>query len=134
MIPIVILSFSVLIYGLILSLEQRKKEISIHRVIGGTESTLSRIVLLELIVISMFAWFFGYVIAMLATPDLVAAVGFMEFDRDSEFRVNPVLGIVTIIFIISLTVGVSWLIGRSRTKDFLSIEIDEGVRKVAKVK
>jgi len=134
MIPIVILSFSVLIYGLILSLEQRKKEISIHRVIGGTESTLSRIVLLELIVISMFAWFFGYIIAMFATPDLVAAVGFMEFDRDSDFRVNPVLGIVTIIFIILLTVGVSWLIGRSRTKDFLSIEIDEGVRKVAKVK
>ncbi len=134
MIPIVILSFSVLIYGLVLSLEQRKKEISIQRVIGGTEKTLSRIVLLELIVISMFAWFFGYIIAMLATPDLVAAVGFMEFDRDSEFRVNPVLGIVTIIFIIVVTVGVSWLFGRSRTKEFLSIEIDEGVRKVAKVK
>ena len=30
MIPIVILSFAVLIYGLVLSLEQRKREISIH--------------------------------------------------------------------------------------------------------
>ena len=34
MIPIVILSIAVLIYGLVLSLEQRRREVSIHRVIG----------------------------------------------------------------------------------------------------
>ena len=39
MIPIVVLSLSVLIYGLVLSLEQRRREISIHRVIGGTRAS-----------------------------------------------------------------------------------------------
>jgi len=53
MIPIVILSFSVLIYGLVLSLEQRKREVSIHRVIGGTEGTLTGMIMLELAVTSL---------------------------------------------------------------------------------
>ena len=69
MIPIVVLSFSVLIYGLVLSLEQRKREISIHRVIGGTESTLSGMILLELAVISLFAWFVGYTLALLSRSE-----------------------------------------------------------------
>ena len=48
-IPIVALSFVVLIYGLVLSLEQRRREVAIHRVIGGTEATLSRMMVLEIL-------------------------------------------------------------------------------------
>ena len=40
MIPIIILSVAILVYGLILSLEQRRREIAIHRTIGGSASQL----------------------------------------------------------------------------------------------
>ena len=133
MIPIIILSFSVLIYGLVLSLEQRKREISIQRVIGGTERNLSGMILLELTVLGFFGWFTGYVLALLSVPLVLDAVGFMSF-RSSGTSVNPTLSLASTIFIILLTVGLTWLFGRSRIKDFLSIEIDEGVRKVTKIK
>ena len=130
MIPIVILSFSVLIYGLVLSLEQRKREVSIHRVIGGTEGTLSGMILLELAVISLFAWFAGYTLAVLSVPLVLDAVGFMSF-RSGGIEINPSLSLGSTLLIIALTVGVALLFGRARTREFLRIEIDEGVRRVA---
>ena len=133
MIPIVVLSFSVLIYGLVLSLEQRKREISIHRVIGGTEGTLTGMIMLELAVTSMFAWFAGYSLALISVPLVLDAVGFMSF-RSGGIDINPTLSLVTTIVIILLTVGASLLFGRTRTRDFLRIEIDEGVRKVAETR
>ena len=133
MIPIVVLSFSVLIYGLILSLEQRRREISIHRVLGGTESTLSSMIMRELSVISIIGWFAGYLIALASVPIVLDAVGFMAFEK-SDFSVEPKLsGLVTMgIFVV--TVGLTLIFGRSRTNEFLSIEIDEGVRRVARKK
>ena len=130
MIPIVILSFSVLIYGLVLSLEQRKREVSIHCVIGGTEGTLSGMILLELAVISLFAWFAGYTLAVLSVPLVLDAVGFMSF-RSGGIEINPSLSLGSTLFIIALTVGIALLFGRARTREFLRIEIDEGVRRVA---
>ena len=130
MIPIVVLSFSVLIYGLVLSLEQRRREISIHRVIGGSESTLTSMILSELAVVGVIGWFTGYLLAMASVPIVLDAVGFMAFER-SDFRVVPTLSGLVTLLIFTVTVGLTLLFGNSRTKDFLSIEIDEGVRRVA---
>ena len=130
MIPIVVLSFSVLIYGLVLSLEQRRREISIHRVIGGTESGLTSMILRELAVVGVIGWFIGYLLAMASVPVVLDAVGFMAFER-SDFRVVPTLSGLVTLLIFTVTVGLTLLFGSSRTKDFLSIEIDEGVRRVA---
>ena len=79
MVPIVVMSLAVLVYGLILSLEQRRKEISIHRVIGADSSGLQGMVLLELAVFSSVAWIAGYLLAMFSVPVVLSAVGFMEF-------------------------------------------------------
>ena len=133
MIPIIILSFAVLIYGLVLSLEQRKREISIQRVIGGTESNLTGMILLELTVLGFLGWFTGYVLALFSVPLVLDAVGFMSF-RSSGTEINPTLSFVSTFFIILITVGLTLLFGRTRVKDFLSIEIDEGVRKVGRFK
>ena len=130
MIPIVVLSFSVLIYGLVLSLEQRKREVSIHRVIGGTESNLSGMIMLEISIISFFAWLAGYLLALAGVPVILAAVGFMSFKRN-VFDVTPTLSFWSTFAVILLTVGLALLFGRSRTNEFLSIEIDEGVRRVS---
>ena len=128
MIPIVILSIAVLIYGLVLSLEQRRREVSIHRVIGADSSSLQSMVLLELFVMSSVAWLAGYLLALFAVPIVLSAVGFMEF-RTGDFDVNPTLSIGSTIFTAVTTLGLALLFGRSRARDFINLEIEEGVRK-----
>ena len=132
MIPIVILSLSVLVYGLVLSLEQRRREISIHRVIGATSKGLRGMVLLELAVIATVAWFLGYLSAMATVPAVLASVGFMQFEP-LGFTVNPRLSIMATAFTAMATLGLALIFGRARTRDFMELEIDEGVRKVQKV-
>ena len=132
MIPIVVLSLSVLVYGLVLSLEQRRREISIHRVMGATSKGVRGMVLLELTVIATVAWFLGYLLAMAAVPVVLASVGFMQFEP-LGFTVNPRLSIVATLFTAMATLGRALIFGRSRTKDFMELEIDEGVSKVQKV-
>ena len=131
MIPIVILSISVLIYGLVLSLEQRRREVSIHRVIGADGGSLQGMVLLELFVMSSAAWLIGYVLALLAVPIVLSAVGFMEF-RTGDFDVNPTLGIGSTLFTAITTLGLAMIFGRGRTREFIELEIEEGVRKTTK--
>ena len=131
MIPIVILSIAVLIYGLVLSLEQRRREVSIHRVIGADGRSLQGMVLLELFVMSSVAWLIGYILALLAVPIVLSAVGFMEF-RTGDFDVNPTLGIGSTIFTAVTTLGLALIFGRSRARDFIELEIEEGVKKTTK--
>ena len=133
MIPIVILSLSVLIYGLILSLEQRRREIAIHRVIGATASGLQSMVLLELAVMSTFAWIAGYILAIAVVPIVLSSVGFMAFESLDNIDVNPALGMGSTIITAAATLGLALLFGRSRSKEFIELEIEEGVRKVREV-
>ena len=128
MIPIVVLSISVLIYGLVLSLEQRRREVSIHRVIGADGQSLQGMVLLELFVMSSVAWLAGYLLAMFSVPLVLSAVGFMEF-RTGDFDVNPTLSVGATIFTALTTLGLALLFGRSRARQFIELEIEEGVRK-----
>ena len=128
MIPIVVLSISVLIYGLVLSLEQRRREVSIHRVIGADGQSLQGMVLLELFVMSSVAWLAGYLLAMFSVPIVLSAVGFMEF-RTGDFDVNPTLSVGSTIFTALTTLGLALLFGRSRARQFIELEIEEGVRK-----
>jgi len=128
MIPIVVLSLAVLIYGLVLSLEQRRREIAIHRVIGASSERLRGMILLELAVMSSIAWFAGYLLALNLVPLVLDAVGFMEF-RPGEFKVNPTLGWVSTLVTLLATIGLALIFGRGRTRRFLDIEIDEGVRR-----
>ncbi len=133
-IPIVALSFVVLIYGLVLSLEQRRREVAIHRVIGGTEATLSRMMVLEIYAISTVAWLLGFALASSAVEIVLRAVGFLRFTEAGEIDVDPVLSFGSTFVVTSLTVGLAYYYGKNRTNDFLSIEIDEGVRRVRKEK
>ena len=128
MIPIVFLSLAVLIYGLVLSLEQRRREVSIHRVIGADGKNLQGMVLLELFVMSSVAWLIGYILALMAVPIVLSAVGFMEF-RTGDFDVNPTLGIGSTMFTAIATLGLAMIFGRSRAREFIELEIEEGVRK-----
>ena len=133
-IPIVALSFVVLIYGLVLSLEQRRREVAIHRVIGGTEATLSRMMVLEIYAIGTVAWILGFALASGAVEVVLRAVGFLRFTDSGDIDVDPVLSFGSTFVVTALTVGLAYYYGKNRTADFLSIEIDEGVRRVRKEK
>ncbi|OIR23055.1 MAG: hypothetical protein BEU00_00895 [Marine Group III euryarchaeote CG-Epi3] len=128
MIPVVILSLYLLVYGLELSLEQRRREISIHRSIGATADKLKGMVLFELFVISSIAWFGGYLLAFFAVPVILSSVGFMQFES-LDIDINPALSFGATFFTIMATLGLALIFGRSRTKSFLEMEIDEGVKK-----
>ena len=130
MIPVVILSLYLLIYGLELSLEQRRREISIHRSIGATADKLKGMVLFELFVISSVAWVAGYILAFFSVPIILSSVGFMQFES-LDVDINPILSFGATLFTILATLGLALLFGRSRTKAFLEMEIDEGVKKTA---
>jgi ABC-type antimicrobial peptide transport system permease subunit len=133
-IPIVVLSFSVLIYGLQLSLEQRRREIAIHRVIGGTQEGLRKMLTSEVVIVSIIAFIGGYILSIGIVPDLLSAVGFMDFERNNdlaEYRWNN-LGIVALIFTIAATIGIAWYYGRAKAREFLNQEIEEGVKNNAK--
>jgi len=133
-IPIVVLSFSVLIYGLQLSLEQRRREIAIHRVIGGTQKGLRKMLTSEVIIVSTLAFIGGYILSIGIVPDLLSAVGFMDFERNSdldEYRWNN-LGTLALTFTIAVTIGIAWYYGRTKAKEFLEQEIEEGVKNSAK--
>ncbi len=129
MIPIIILSIAILVYGLILSLEQRRREIAIHRTIGGSASQLQTMVLREVFAMSFVAWLLGYILAIQTVSLVLSAVGFMSFEQ-LEFPVNVQLGTLSLVFTAFATIGAALLFGRGRTKEFLELEIDEGVRKV----
>ena len=131
-IPIVALSFVVLAYGLILSLEQRRREVAIHRVIGGTEATLGRMMVLEVFAIGSIAWALGFVLASGAVEVVLRAVGFLRFTDAGDVDVNPILSGGSTFLVAALTIGWAYAQGRSKTKMFLSMEIDEGVRKVSR--
>ena len=133
-IPIVALSFVVLIYGLVLSLEQRRREVAIHRVIGGTEATLSRMMVLEIYAIGTVAWMLGFALASGAVEVVLRAVGFLRFTDAGDIDVDPVLSFGSTFTVTMLTVGLSYYYGKNRTNDFLTLEIDEGVRRVRKEK
>jgi len=129
-IPIVALSFVVLAYGLVLSLEQRRREVSIQRVIGGTEKTLGRMMIIEVFAIGTIAWALGFVLATASVEIVLRAVGFLRFTDAGDVDVNPILSGGSTFVVGLLTIGVAYWRGRVTTRKFLSMEIDEGVRKV----
>ena len=97
--------------------------------IGGSESSLSALIMREVAVISFIAWLAGYLMALASVPIILDAVGFMAFEK-SDFTVRPGLSLLSTFLVFFFTVVISLIFGRSRTRDFLSIEIDEGVKRV----
>ena len=128
MVPIVVLALTVLVYGLVLSLEQRRREISIQRVIGATQPGLQRTVILEVAVMSVLAYIVGVIVALLTVETVLSSVGFLQFES-SGVDVRPRLTISSLFITISSTIVLALIFGWNRTREFLALEIDEGVRK-----
>jgi len=135
MIPVILLSLAVLLYGLNLALEQRREEIAIHRVYGGTARALLGIILTEIFIISVVAWGIGYFLGIFSARYVLDAIGFMEFGGEiNEFDLNLRISIISTAVIFVITVGLAMIVAWVKTKRFLSIEIEEGIKKETKPK
>lgn len=130
MIPVILLSLAVLLYGLNLALEQRREEIAIHRLYGGTSRALLGLILTEVFVISIVAWGLGYYLGIKSAPYILDSVGFMEFGGEiDQYDLNTSISLVSSAVICALTVGLAMIVAWIKTKRFLSIEIEEGIQK-----
>ena len=135
MIPVILLSLAVLLYGLNLALEQRRSEIAIHRVYGGTARALLGIILTEVFIISVVGWVLGYVIGIFSARYVLDAIGFMEFGGEiNQFDLKLRISMISTGVIFVITVGLAMIIAWVKTKRFLSIEIEEGIKKETKPK
>jgi hypothetical protein len=67
---------------------------------------------------------------MIAVPIVLSAVGFLVFSELTT-EVNPALSFAATLFTAFATLGVALLFGRSRTREFIEMEIDEGVRTIS---
>ena len=135
MIPVILLSLAVLLYGLNLALEQRREEIAIHRLYGGTARALLGIILTEIFIISVVAWGIGYFLGIFSARYVLDAIGFMEFAGEiNQFDLNLSISIISTAVIFVITVGLAMIVAWVKTKRFLSIEIEEGIKKETKPK
>ncbi len=133
MIPVILLTLAVLIYGLNLALEQRRSEIAIHRVYGGTARALLGLILAEVILISIVAWIIGYILGIFSSEFIINAVGFMEFE-ENPYNLSWKIPLISTVLTFVFTVGLATIIAFVKTKRFLSMEIEEGIKKEAKPK
>ena len=133
MIPVILLTLAVLIYGLNLALEQRRSEIAIHRVYGGTARALLGLILAEVILISVVAWIIGYILGIFSSEFIINAVGFMEFEENT-YDLSWKIPLISTVLIFVFTVGLATIIAFVKTKRFLSMEIEEGIKKEVKPK
>ena len=135
MIPVILLSLAVLLYGLNLALEQRRGEIAIHRLYGGTSRALLGIILTEVFIISVVGWILGYIIGIFSARYVLDAIGFMEFGGEiNQFDLKLRISIISTAVIFVVTVGLAMIVAWVKTKKFLSIEIEEGIKKETKPK
>ena len=135
MIPVILLSLAVLLYGLNLALEQRRGEIAIHRLYGGTSRALLGIILTEVFIISVVGWILGYIIGIFSARYVLDAIGFMEFGGEiNQFDLKLRISIISTAVIFVITVGLAMIVAWVKTKKFLSIEIEEGIKKETKPK
>ena len=73
------------------------------------------------------AWLAGYLLALFAVPIVLSAVGFMQF-KSGNYNIDPTLSFGATLFTALSTLGLALLFGRKRAREFIDLEIEEGVK------
>ena len=79
-IPVIFLSLYVLTYGITVSLEERRKEIAIKKVQGGSASQIFKEIRNETLLIYAIGIILGYILANFVPFILTGSTGFFEFN------------------------------------------------------
>ncbi len=92
---------------LLITVKERTNEIGVRRALGATPRVIKRQIILESVVLTVFAGMIGFVISM-------AILHFLDnkFGNSEDFPfVNPTVGIPQLIFSFILMIGLSTIIG-----------------------
>jgi ABC-type antimicrobial peptide transport system permease subunit len=133
--PVVILSIYFLIFGLDLSLEERKREVAILKVQGANPRQIFGLFSMEAFILFVVGLTIGYFLAIVAAWFINSSIGFMNFDLDMS-KLENLMGyhqdaVIASMLIVGLIVLVSVFI---KARRFIKQEVSEGVQKMKEKK
>ncbi len=128
-VPVVVLTIYLLIYGLELSLEERRKEIGILKVQGADGKQIFGQVLTESFLLLFLGLVLGYLLAVIGAWVISSAVGFMNFNFSFEYLGDFLLFDMTAFIISLLAIGLITIISiRKRGRSFIDLQVSEAVQ------
>ncbi len=133
--PTVILSLYFLVFGLDLSLEERKREIAILKVQGGNSKQIYRMVAMESVILFVVGLAFGYFLSMVAAWIISSSIGFMTFDISWSYLYDffgyHKGALITASIVVGFIVLISIVV---KAKKFIRLEVAEGVQQLEEKK
>ncbi len=130
-IPVVILSLYLLIFGIEMSLEERRREIAIKKVQGADSKQIFAELRNETLILFIFGLIIGYIFGILGAWIIGSSKGFMvlDFGSGDEFLDFFTIDRTAIIWSLVLVGGIlTWQVIK-QGKSFIESEVSEGVQK-----
>ena len=128
-VPVVVLTIYLLIYGLELSLEERRKEIGILKVQGADGKQIFGQVMTESFILLFLGLALGYLLAIVGAWIISSAVGFMNFNFSYDYLSDFLFFDMTAFLISLLAIGLITLISiRKRGRSFIDLQVSEAVQ------
>lgn len=129
--PTVVLSIYLLIFGLDLSLEERRREIAILKVQGADSKQIFGAIRNESMVLFLAGVITGYVLAMVGAWVISSSVGFMNFNLDAAYLADFLkfdlwaflFGFLIIGFVVLFAI-------RKKGRTFIELEVSEAVQRM----
>ncbi|MDP6154962.1 MAG: FtsX-like permease family protein [Candidatus Thermoplasmatota archaeon] len=129
--PTVVLSIYLLIFGLDLSLEERRREIAILKVQGADSKQIFRILRNESLVLFLVGVTLGYILAMMGAWVISSSVGFMNFNLDTAYLANFLqFDFWAFLFGFLIIGSVVLLAIRKKGKTFIELEVTQAVQRM----
>jgi len=128
-VPIVVLTIYLLIYGLELSLEERKKEIGILKVQGANGKQIFGQVISESFLIFVLGLALGYILAILGAWVISSSAGFMNFNFSLSYLIDFIIFDKWAFLMAFFAIGAITLISiRKRGRKFIDLQVSEAVQ------
>ena len=128
-VPVVVLTIYLLIYGLELSLEERRKEIGILKVQGADGKQIFGQVMTESFILLFLGLALGYLLAVVGAWVISSAVGFMNFNFSFDYLADFLFFDMTAFLISLIAIGLITLISiRKRGRSFIDLQVSEAVQ------
>ena len=127
--PIVILSIYLLVFGMELSLEERKKEIGILKVQGANGKQIFRMLRNESFLIFAFGLGLGYIFAIFGAWVISSSVGFMSFKFSMDYFWEFVAFDYVAFLIAFVLIGaIVFFSVRKKGRRFIDLQVSEAVQ------
>lgn len=129
--PTVILSIYFLIFGLDLSLEERKREVAILKVQGANSKQIFQMVSMEAGILFVVGVTVGYILSIISAWVISSSIGFMKFDFSLSYLQEFIQFHQTAFLSSSITIGIIVIISIFvKARKFIDMQVSEGVQRI----